>query len=104
MSENEPQFAFGKKLGINECIYGNIPELLNIIGRLLYFMKETNQLHNVSCEFFRLDFRQLYFDEELLREFPIGSFVLDLKFGSKKELKDKNEKETKDIGSAESRD
>jgi hypothetical protein len=89
MIEKQPQFAFGKKLGINECLYGNIPKLSEMIARLLYCMKETNKIHNVSCEFFRLDFRQMTFEEDLLTEFPYGSFVLDLKFGSKKELEEK---------------
>lgn len=95
--ENKPEFAFGKKLGIADCLYGDIPQLLIMIGRLLYCMKETNKIHNLSCEFFRLDFRPMYFDEHLLREFPQGSLILDLKFGSKKELEEESEKEATDI-------
>lgn len=47
-------------------------------------MQETNKKHGVQCEFFRLDFRQPYFDETL--EFPGGALILDMKWGSKKEL------------------
>jgi hypothetical protein len=50
-------------------------------------MQETNKKHGVQCEFFRLDFRQPYFDEQL--EFPYGSLILDMKWGSKKELQEK---------------
>jgi hypothetical protein len=88
--EKQPQFAFGKKIGIAESIYGNIPELSKMIERLLYCMKETNQIHKVECEFFRLDFRQAYFDETF--QFPLGFFILDMKWGSKKELKDREGK------------
>lgn len=64
MSEDKnPEFAFGKKLGIAEFAYGDIPVLLMAIEKLLYCMKETNKNHEVECEFFRLDFRQLYFIE-----------------------------------------
>jgi len=80
--ERQPQFAFEKKVGVSDIIYGNIPELIKMIERLLYCMKETNQIHKVDCEFFRLDFRQPYFDETF--QFPFGCFILDLKFGSKK--------------------
>jgi hypothetical protein len=82
MTEKKPEFAFEKKLGIHEILYGDIQALLKIIGMLLYCVKETNQSHGTSCEFFRLDFRQMYLDEK----FPFGSMVLDLKFGSKKEV------------------
>jgi len=84
---NEPQFAFEKKLGVNEICLGNVNSLLNLIGRLLVCMKETNQKYGVSCEFFRLDFRQPHFDENLT--FPFGSLILDMKWGSKKEVEDK---------------
>lgn len=80
----EPSFAFEKKLGISECVYGNIPSILNMIGKLLYCLKETNKIHGTECEFFRLDFRQLDFDEQM--QFPHGAFLLDLKWGSRKEL------------------
>ena len=90
IEEKQPSFAFEKKLGVHDMIYGNIPALMKMIERLLYCMKETNKNHGVKCEFFRLDFRQPYLDETF--QFPIGSFILDLKFGSKKELKDKEVK------------
>jgi len=87
LDNKEPQFAFGKKLGIAECLYGNVPEISKMIHRLLVCMKETNNLHKVECEFFRLDFRQPYYDE--LDQFPIGALILDLKWGSKKEIEAK---------------
>jgi len=83
----EPEFAFGKKLGIAECLYGNPSAISDIVGRLMVCMKETNKNHGVECEFFRLDFRQPYFDERM--EFPIGALILDMKWGSKKELEEK---------------
>ncbi len=79
--------AFQKKLGVAECLYGDPVSLSNIIARLMVCMKETNQKHGVHCEFFRLDFRQPYFDEQM--EFPYGSLILDMKWGSKEELKKK---------------
>lgn len=84
---NEPDFAFGKKLGIADCVYGNLATLASMIQRLMFCMKETNKNHGVECEFFRLDFRQPYFDETI--EFPIGALILDMKWGSKKELEEK---------------
>lgn len=86
----EPDFAFQKKLGVNEIVYGDVEFLQKCILRLFECMKKTNQKHGVSCEFFRLDFRTINFVEETLQEFPFGSYVLHLKWGSKKELKEKN--------------
>lgn len=88
MEKKEIPFAFGKKLGISEFMYGDIPVLLDAIGRLLYCMKETNKNHNVECEFFRLDFRGPYFDETL--EFPLCALILDMKWGNKKDLEKDN--------------
>lgn len=93
MEIKEPKFAFQKRLGIAECLYGDIGSILSLVGKLLQCMKETNTYHNEDCEFFRLDFRPSTYDEELLREFPYGSLVLDLKWGSKKEVKEELEKE-----------
>ena len=87
---NETDFAFGKKLGIAECVYGNHATLASMIQRLMLCMKETNKNHGVECEFFRLDFRQPYFDETM--EFPIGALILDMKWGSKKELEENKKK------------
>lgn len=86
--DNEPEFAFGKKLGINDCLYGDPIAISNMIDRLMICMQETNKQHGVQCEFFRLDFRQPYFDERM--QFPICSLILDMKWGSKKELEKKN--------------
>lgn len=90
MDEEKIPFAFEKKLGIADCLYGDIPALLMGIEKLLYCMKETNKMHNVECEFFRLDFRPRYIYEQ--PNFPIGSLILDMKWGSQQELK-KNKKE-----------
>lgn len=84
----EPNFAFGKKLGISPFVCGDINNLTRFINMLLVSMKETNKLHGTHCEFFRLDFRQQYLDEELMQSFPRESFVLDMKFGSKEELEE----------------
>lgn len=84
MKNEKPNFAFGKKLGLNNQLYGDISAINDAIRRLLFCMKETNDLHHVSCEFFRLDFRQPYFDEQT--QFPLGSLILDMKWGSKEEL------------------
>lgn len=84
MENKEPEFAYEKQIGISEHCYGNIPFMQDCIGRLLICMQETNKIHGLKCEFFRLDFRQPYFGEQFL--FPIGSIILDLKWGSKKEL------------------
>lgn len=90
MENKEPEFAFGKKLGIAECLHGNYHEIAKMVERLMICMRETNEKHGVFCEFFRLDFRQPYFDEQM--QFPIGCLILDMKWGSKKELEKKNEK------------
>lgn len=85
--DKEPDFAFGKKLGIAECLYGNPVAISDMVARLMVCMKEINKNHGVECEFFRLDFRQTYFDEQM--QFPFGSLILDMKWGSKKELEQK---------------
>lgn len=79
----KPDFAFGKMVGITE--HYDIHLLLNVIGQLLSCIKETNKVNNKNCEFFRLDFRPQYLDEQITNKFPIGALVLDLKFGSKSE-------------------
>lgn len=87
--ENEaPEFAFGKKLGVSDCMYGDPVGLSNIIATLILCMQETNKKHGTICEFFRLDFRQPHFDEQM--QFPIGALILDMKWGSKKELEENN--------------
>jgi len=87
MDSREPDFAFEKKLGIAECLYGNPIAISNMIARLMVCMQETNKLHGVECEFFRLDFRQPYLDEQF--QFPFGDLILHMKWGSKKELEKK---------------
>ena len=84
MSEsNKPNFEYEKILGINECMYGNIPFYLNVIGKLLYCMKESNQINGKDVEFFRLDFRPLFYYE--IDPFPFRSLIMDLKWGCKEE-------------------
>ncbi|MEK6879400.1 MAG: hypothetical protein AABY22_07330 [Nanoarchaeota archaeon] len=85
MDDKSPKFKFEKKLGIHEILYGNIPQLIDVIHKLLICMKETNQFHKHDCEFFRLDFRTMNLEEEINRKFPLGSFVLDLKWGFQEE-------------------
>ncbi len=91
MEEKKPEFAFEKKIGIAECLYRDIPAIHNLIGRLLFLIQESNKINNVECEFFRLDFRYPFRDE--IDQFPYGSLILDMKWGSKKELErpDKHE-------------
>ena len=92
---SEPDFAIEKKLAIADCLYGDKNYYVFIFEKLIQCMKETNKLHGLSSEFFRLDFRQQDYYEEFNRVFPFGSLVLDLKWGSKKELeKKKNESTT----------
>jgi len=93
IEKNQPDFAFENKIGVHELLCGNAHELAKMIERLIICMKETNEIHKVKCEFFRLDFRQPYFDEA--KQFPYCYLILDMKWGSKKELKNKNESITK---------
>jgi hypothetical protein len=81
----EPDFAFEKKVGINEFLHGDINAYIRLIDQLFYCMQETNKIHDVMCEFFQLDFRYPNADEH----FPIGSLVMHLKWGNKKELEKK---------------
>lgn len=93
--KDKPDFAFEKKLGICESIYvfENQRIILNAFERLFQCMKETNDLHKVSCEFFRLDFRPQTLHEQLTQSFPRESLILELKWGSKRELKKVNAKD-----------
>ncbi len=97
MEDKQPEFAFQKKIGINQCMYGDISHISNIIERLMVCMMESNKFNEVECQFFRLDFRQPYFDEQM--QFPYGSLILDMKWGSKEELiKVKNLPNHKEVG------
>ncbi len=87
--QKEPDFAFEKKLAIHECFYGNSHEMAKMIERLMICMRETNLHHGVKCEFFRIDFRQPYFNESI--QFPTGALILHMKWGSKKEIEKKSE-------------
>lgn len=78
----EPNFEFGKKIAISEHFYGDIPAYLNLIGKLLVCMQETNKLNGKECEFFRIDFRQMYRDEQ----FQVGGLIFDMKWGCKEEM------------------
>ena len=80
--DKKPEFAFEKKLGIAECMYGDINFYSESVKRLFVCMQETNKLHNLTSEFFRLDMRYPYADEH----FPYDSLVLHLSWGSKKEV------------------
>lgn len=92
--ENQPDFAFGKKISFCESVYGDLDLIYKeLIPRLLDCIKQTNRLNNVECEFFRLDFRPQSLDEKITREFPMDTLVLDLKWGSKKELNIKSQSE-----------
>jgi hypothetical protein len=86
--KSDSDFAFEKKLGIPPIFHRDLPGFLKNIHRLLFCMEETNKNFNGCYEFFRLDFRPQYLDETFL--FPLGSLILDLKFGSKKEMEEKN--------------
>lgn len=83
----EPEFAYEKKIGIHQQVSNDIPFLLNMIERLISCMRESNKINGVSCEFFRLDYRQPYLDEQF--QFPYGYLILELKWRSRKELIEK---------------
>jgi hypothetical protein len=91
MENKKPEFAFEKKLGINESVFvhENLKIVLDAFHRLFHHMIETNKYHEVHCEYFRLDFRPQNLEEQIYESFPLGSAVLDLKWGSKKELEEK---------------
>lgn len=91
--EDKPDFAFEKKIGICESFdtFENRRIVFDVFQRLFQCMKETNDLHKLSCEFFRLDFRPQTLFEEISGEFPRDMTVLDLKWGSKKELENVKE-------------
>lgn len=88
----KPEFAFEKKLFVNPyCIDSLSIEkiaFLNIlISQLIFCMKETNENYGVSSNFFRLDFRPADLYEQSF-EGGREMFVLDFKWGSKKELEE----------------
>lgn len=80
---DEPNFEFEKKIGIADCMYGDIPFTINMIGKLLTCMKESNKLNGKTNEFFRIDFRPVTFYEST--QHPRGSHILDIKWGCKEE-------------------
>ena len=87
---DKTDFAFGKRVGVNDEVFsGNAYEMTKIFNLLLHCLKETNEKHGVGSEFFRLDFRPMSLDEQLTGEFPRESLILDMKWGSKKEVEEK---------------
>ncbi len=88
MENKELEFAFQKKIAIYESfdIFKNTRIVFEAFQRLFQCMKETNDIHKVSCEYFRLDFRPQTLHEQITGQFPMDMTVLDLKWGSKKEL------------------
>ncbi len=99
--EDKPDFAFEKKIAICESIeiYENRRIIFDAFQRLFQCMKETNELHKVNSEYFRLDFRPQSIHEQLAGQFPRDMTVLDLKWGSKKELEEVNMKDGQCSGS-----
>lgn len=77
----EPNFEFQKSIGFPSYYYGDTPHLVDMMHRLFISMKETNEMHKKSCEFFRLDHRKPFPHED----FPLDYLVLQLKWGCKKE-------------------
>lgn len=69
-------------MGMDDSLYGDIPAMMNLIGRLLYCMKECNAKNEHDCEFFRLDFRPA----NMLDGLPWGALALRLRWGSRDEL------------------
>lgn len=57
------KLAYEKKIMCSEQIYGDVSMYLQIIGKLLYCMKESNKINNHDCEFFQLRFRPAQFLE-----------------------------------------
>lgn len=79
---SEPKFAYEKIVGMPHFLYGDIPHLLDLIGRMMWSMKECNGKNNHQCEFFRLDFRPGNITDGL----PRGALDLHLKWGCREDL------------------
>lgn len=67
---------FEKSILIVDQKYGDIPTYIEMIARLFYCMKETNELHDLDNEYFRIEFCPSY-------EY-MGMNELKLKWGKKK--------------------
>jgi hypothetical protein len=89
MSEEKDTFAFEKTLGIPmSCkIYHHKESIINAFNALYQCMRDTNKLHGLCNTFFKLEFRNPTYYEEC--NFPINSYILEMKWGSKKEIQDK---------------
>lgn len=72
---NEDKFEFEKIVCIPDDMYGDIPHYIDCIKRLLYCMKEMNELYERNNELFSLTFRPDYHR-------PLG-FKFTLKWGCK---------------------
>jgi hypothetical protein len=84
-------YAFHKKVYINELINREQADQIikDLMLKLFYCMKETNNLHKVTCEFFTLIFR-----ESNVLDGTMSPYVMEMHWGHKKEM-GKDEKELK---------
>jgi len=78
-----PKFEFEKTIGLHALGCDKIDFILDNIAKLLICMKETNKFHDKTCEYFRLEFRPPNFYEAM--SYPLGSLILDMKWGCKSE-------------------
>jgi hypothetical protein len=82
MKREESIFEFEKKIGMVDCHYDNFPVMIPLIEKLLMLMRETNKINKRENEFFSLDFREPSFEEQ--GQFPMGSLILHLRWGEKR--------------------
>lgn len=93
--DSDIEFAFEKKLGIPISAYGDTNTIVRAIELLMVCMKDTNMLHGVECEFFRIDFRKSFSDED--KPLIFESLILNMQWGSKKELEKKKQEDKHEV-------
>lgn len=87
MENKDHPYPFHKKLVINDIDDNQF--LMNTIKILFHCMKETNKLHGVTSELFRLDFRDPL-PHEWLGPGTNKPMIMDFKWGSMKEWEEKS--------------
>jgi hypothetical protein len=80
MNETD-QCAFEKKVIANDEVYGDFHSYIRVFSALISCMKETNKLHERSCEFFRLTFRPSNISDNS----GMSPFVFEMRWGNKSE-------------------
>jgi hypothetical protein len=79
MKNQTDNCEFEQKVIANDVVYGDFDHYIRVFSALISCMKETNKMHERSCEFFRLTFRPA----NILDNAGMSPFVFEMRWGDK---------------------